>query len=46
MDPYGHCLTGRNLSCFTHQELKCLNAIVCWGTFEPTVIKRPEARTV
>ncbi|CAJ1327610.1 unnamed protein product [Effrenium voratum] len=22
------------------EEMKCLNAIVCWGTFEPTVIKR------
>lgn len=26
------------------QEMKCLNAIVCWGTFEPTVIKRPDTQ--
>lgn len=24
------------------EELTCLNAIVCWGTFEPTVIKRKD----
>lgn len=23
------------------QELTCLNAIFCWGTFEPAVLKRP-----
>eukprot|EP00438_Fugacium_kawagutii_P006398 Skav224251 [mRNA] locus=scaffold2636:4260:9680:+ [translate_table: standard] len=26
-------------------DLTCLNAIVCWGTFEPTVIKRPDAQS-